>query len=142
LHFFPDAILYSEWIVQNKTTVHSNVLIVDQIGLLSNLYNVATITYVGGGYNKSGIHNTLEAAVWGKPVFFGPNYQKFGEAVKLIECAGGFSVRNAEEWKIQLEKIDLELEHEGNQSQNFVQANAGATKKILDYIDENRLLTR
>jgi len=142
LEFFPDAIFLSDWIIRNETTFHSNVLIVDQVGLLSNLYNMATITYVGGGFNKTGIHNTLEAAVWGKPVFFGPNFQKFGEAIKLIECGGGFSVQNAQEWKVQLEKIDLELEKVGTHSQKFVQANAGATKKILDYIAENRLLTK
>jgi 3-deoxy-D-manno-octulosonic-acid transferase len=142
LEFFTDAIFLSDWIVQNETTTHSNVLIVDQVGLLSTLYNIATITYVGGGFNKSGIHNTLEPAVWGKPVFFGPNFQKFGEAIKLIECGGGFSVRNTEEWITQLEKNKLALEQVGTHSQKFVQANAGATKKILDYIAENLLLTK
>jgi 3-deoxy-D-manno-octulosonic-acid transferase len=56
--------------------------------MLSRLYYYATVTYIGGGFNKSGIHNTLEAAVWGKPVFFGPNYQKFKEAKELIARGG------------------------------------------------------
>ena len=59
--------------------------------MLSKLYQYATITYVGGGFSK-GIHNTLEAAVYGKPVLFGPNYEKFKEAIGLIETGGGFCI--------------------------------------------------
>jgi 3-deoxy-D-manno-octulosonic-acid transferase len=72
------------------------VLIVDTIGLLSRLYRYATVCYVGGGFGK-GIHNTLEAAVYGKPVMFGPNYKRFREAEALVQTGGGICVRNANE---------------------------------------------
>ena len=72
------------------TTQNSNILIIDNIGMLSRLYKYAYITYVGGGFGK-GIHNTLEAAVYGKPVLFGPAYQKFNEAIELVANGGAVS---------------------------------------------------
>jgi 3-deoxy-D-manno-octulosonic-acid transferase len=121
-----------------------NVWIVDQMGLLSTLYSISTITYVGGGFNRSGIHNILEAAVWSKPVFFGPNHQKFREARELIRIGGGFSVANEEmwskilsEWKKHPEKIN----EAGRNSGEYVKKNTGATERIIDYIYKNRLLT-
>ena len=64
---------------------NADVLIIDCFGLLSSIYHYATVTYVGGGFGE-GIHNTLEAAVWGVPVIFGPNNQRFQEAQGLKEC--------------------------------------------------------
>ena len=68
--------------------------------MLSRLYYYATITYVGGGFGNDGIHNILEAAVYGKPVFFGPVYDKFNEAIDLLEFGGAYTVENA----LELEK--------------------------------------
>ncbi len=69
----------------------SRVLVIDCMGLLSSLYRHATLCYIGGGFNPSGIHNTLEAAVHGKPVLFGPNHEKFKEAVDLTEIGAARS---------------------------------------------------
>src|SRR6202012_1985375 len=66
-----------------------NVLIIDNIGMLSRLYRYATIAYVGGGFGDDGVHNVLEAAVYGKPVVFGPVIEKYIEAGELTECGGG-----------------------------------------------------
>jgi len=138
---FPDAVLYSQ------LTAHSSqpatCLIIDNIGMLSKLYHYATIAYVGGGFNK-GIHNTLEAAVYGKPVLFGPNYKKFKEAIGLIEYGGGISITSGSELSTILQKFisnKTELESSGKKSFEFVKQNKGATEKILDYIKANRLLT-
>ncbi|HET6723590.1 MAG TPA: 3-deoxy-D-manno-octulosonic acid transferase, partial [Chitinophagaceae bacterium] len=112
-------------------------------GMLSRLYHYATVTYVGGGFNR-GIHNTLEAAIYGKPVLFGPNYEKFREAIGLIEAGGGVCITSNTELVSQLKKIlnnRSELELRSKKSFEFVQANKGATQKILSYIQENRLLT-
>ena len=68
-----------------------NCLIIDNIGMLSRLYFYATITYVGGGFGDDGLHNILEAAVYGKPVIFGPEYDKNFEAEEMIECTGAIS---------------------------------------------------
>ena len=69
----------------------ADVLIIDCFGLLSSIYRYATVCYVGGGFGV-GIHNVVEAAVWGKPVFFGPNNQRFQEAQDLKACGGGLEI--------------------------------------------------
>ncbi len=140
---FPDAILHSQLKAHSSQPTTSNCLIIDNIGMLSKLYHYATITYVGGGFNK-GIHNTLEAAVYGKPVLFGPNYKKFREAVGLIEKGGGICIRSSNELSVILQKFinnKSELELSSKNSFEFVKQNKGATEKILHYIKANRLLT-
>jgi 3-deoxy-D-manno-octulosonic-acid transferase len=74
-----------------ETVNEADVLIIDSVGMLSSLYQYGTIAYIGGGFGK-GIHNILEPATFGLPVFFGPNYQKFKEAVDLIKLGGAFSI--------------------------------------------------
>ena len=140
---FPDAVLYSQLIAHSSPPITSNRLIIDNIGMLSRLYHYAAIGYVGGGFNK-GIHNTLEAAVYGKPILFGPNYKKFKEAIGLIENGGGICITSSNELSAILQKFisnKTELELSGKNSFDFVKQNKGATGKILHYIDANRLLT-
>ena len=139
---FPEGILYSQLPTHNSP-LKSNCLIIDNIGMLSRLYRYATITYIGGGFNK-GIHNTLEAAVYGKPVLFGPNYKKFNEAIRLIETGGGISVALGDQLSTVVKKLLNDKEELKLRSRNafeFVTQNKGATKKIMSYIEENRLLT-
>jgi 3-deoxy-D-manno-octulosonic-acid transferase len=145
LTLFRDSKRYSDF-TKNKISnpEEVNVWIVDQMGLLSTLYSISTITYVGGGFNRSGIHNILEAAVWSKPVFFGPNHQKFREARELIRQGGGFSVANEESWSRVLEdwkKHPDKMSEAGRKSGEYVKENTGATERIIDYIYKNRLLT-
>ena len=140
---FPNAILYSQLVAQNSPLRISKYLIIDNIGMLSRLYYYATVTYIGGGFNK-GIHNTLEAAVYGKPVLFGPNYKKFKEAIELIATGGGIRITSGTELSTILQKFisnKNELEVSGRNSFDFVKQNTGATGKILHYIEVNRLLT-
>ena len=111
--------------------------------MLSRLYHYATITYIGGGFNK-GIHNTTEAAVYGKPVLFGPNYKKFKEAIGLIETGGGVCVNSSAALTSQLKRLLTNKDVLASSSKNsfdFVKQNKGATEKILHYIKANRLLT-
>ena len=144
---FYNSIFYSEWIAINKTNGNSdlktNCVIIDNIGMLSRLYKYATITYVGGGFGYNGLHNILEAAVYGKPVIFGPEYEKNFEAEELIESTGAISIESA----IELEKIvnnllnkPEEIESRGNAAKNYIYNNAGASQKIINYIQLNRLL--
>jgi 3-deoxy-D-manno-octulosonic-acid transferase len=93
-----DYTLYSEINTQqiNQSPNDSNtkrILIIDNIGMLSSIYQYGTIAYIGGGFG-SGIHNTLEPIAFGLPVIFGPKYQKFEEAHQLIKAGGGFSINN------------------------------------------------
>jgi len=140
---FPNAVLHSQLKARSSQSIISNRLIIDNIGMLSKLYHYATIAYVGGGFNK-GIHNTLEAAVYGKPVLFGPNYKKFKEAIGLIETGGGICISSSNELSVILQKFishKSELELSSKNSFDFVKQNKGATEKILHYIEANRLLT-
>jgi 3-deoxy-D-manno-octulosonic-acid transferase len=123
--------------------VEAKTMIIDSMGLLSKLYHYATVTYVGGGF-KSGIHNTLEAVVYGKPVLFGPRYQKFKEARDLLEKGAAFSVTNAAEFKPRIDHLlndPSELLKAGAAAKNYVEENTSATGKVVQYIQENRLLT-
>ena len=144
---FPEAVLYSQLQVSNTIPTGAgrtpNILIIDNIGMLSRLYKYAYITYVGGGFGK-GIHNTLEAAVYGKPVLFGPIYHKFNEASDLISVGGAISINNtgdciqAIQNLLQDEKLYLSS---SESARRYVYSNKGATEKILHFIQENRLLT-
>src|SRR5690606_8440581 len=71
-----------------------DVLIIDSIGILSSVYRYGDIAYIGGGFGV-GIHNILEAATFGLPVLFGPNYEKFKEAVDLLEMQGAFAISDS-----------------------------------------------
>ena len=121
-----------------------NVLIIDNIGMLSRLYRYATITYVGGGFGDDGVHNVLEAAVYGKPVVFGPVIEKYVEAVELTDCGGGLIIDSA----LEAEKVFNQLLQNANErveageaASSYVYSRRGATARIITYIYENRLLT-
>jgi 3-deoxy-D-manno-octulosonic-acid transferase len=111
-------------------------LIIDCYGLLSSIYRYGKVAYIGGGFGVS-IHNTLEAAVYGIPVLFGPKYQKFMEAVSLIERGGAYSVNNYDELHALLDRLFSDeqfLKETGRKANNYVITNSGATNKILDMI--------
>jgi 3-deoxy-D-manno-octulosonic-acid transferase len=143
LVIFPRALRFSMLSPGLMSSPHE-VLIIDNIGMLSRLYRHAQVCYVGGALRPQGLHNILEAAVYGKPVLFGPYYQKYHEATGLIEAGGAFSIRDAQEFS---EKVNGLLENAGQRETHgrsaaaFVASRRGATEKILHYIQENRLLT-
>lgn len=108
-------------------------LIIDCFGLLSSIYRYATVCYVGGGFGVS-IHNTLEAAVWGKPVIFGPENKKFQEAQGLKACGGGMEITGADDFHRIMQRFISEpqtIEEAGRLAGDFVQQKTGATGKIL-----------
>lgn len=114
------------------------VLVIDCIGILSSLYRYADFAYIGGGFGV-GIHNTLEAAVYGVPLAFGPNYRKFQEAIDLIECNGATSVDNASELYQVIDNCvkDKELrDFRGRSCRNYVEKMLGATDKIVSVLEK------
>jgi 3-deoxy-D-manno-octulosonic-acid transferase len=120
------------------------VLIIDNIGMLSRLYRYATIAYVGGGFGDDGVHNVLEAAVYGNPVIFGPVIEKYIEAVELTECGGGIVIDSALEAESVFNRLlndREEYRQTGDASRDYVHSKKGATGKIILYLQENRLLT-
>ena len=135
---FPDAVTYSQ--AEKVSLADKNILIIDNVGMLSRLYHYATITYIGGGFNKSGIHNTLEAAVWGKPVFFGPNFQKFKEAKELVQQKAAYSIKESNELAEQINILlnnQILLQQASDSARNYVLKNVGATNLIHQFIRQN-----
>lgn len=139
---FPDSILFSQLTAPRSPL--PSCLIIDNIGMLSRLYHYAHITFVGGSFRKSGVHNVLEAAVYGRPVLYGPEYKKYSEAVELVRSGGGICVKDAGECTETLRSLlqkKEEYELSCRQSRDYVWKNKGATERILQFIQEKRLLT-
>ena len=102
----------------------------------SSIYRYGQIAYIGGGFG-AGIHNLPEAAVYGIPVIFGPNYKKFLEAKELIKQGGGFTISNEKELNKVLKDFVTspeDLEIAGDAATNYIYKSAGATDKIVDKI--------
>lgn len=138
---FPGAALYSELPADTRDI---SCLIIDNIGMLSRLYKYGYACFVGGGLKQEGVHNVLEAAVYYKPVLFGPFYKKYAEATGLVEHGGAFPVKNTAELVSQLGRLitDPAICEEAKKSAgDFVSSHSGAVKKIMDYIQQKRLLT-
>ena len=108
-------------------------LIINNFGMLSSIYYYGTVAYVGGGFGV-GIHNLLEAAVYGMPVVFGPNHTAFREALKLKECGGGISIASYEDFEREMNRLIANPEKAGAAAGNYVSSNKGASDKILGEI--------
>ena len=118
---------------ETKEISNDEVLIIDIIGLLSKIYKYADISYIGGAF-KTGLHNILEAAVFEKPIFFGPYFQKFNEAVELVEQGAAFPVKNAAEMEHKMvcfKENPAFYEETCRICKKYVGRNLGATGKIM-----------
>jgi len=125
------AIKYSEATAERVT--NAEVLVVDKMGLLSSLYQYGTVAYVGGGFGKN-IHNLPEAVVFGIPVVFGPNYQKFNEAIDLIKLQSGFTINTEDELCQKIGHLLRDADYCnwcGNAAKAYIYEGSGATGKIL-----------
>ena len=129
----PGAVLFSKLADADH---NAHVLIIDNIGLLSSIYQYGSIAYIGGGFG-AGIHNTLEAAAFGLPVVFGPKYDKFQEAKDLIDLQAAISISDQHE----LKKAFLQFSSDGNKagiiSKEYVAAKKGSTEQIITYISKH-----
>lgn len=134
---FPNSIRFSQY--EHATMQNgSSILIIDNIGMLNRLYNYATVTYVGGAWGTKGIHNILEAAVFGKPVLYGPNFSKNYEAQELIDVGGAFSYNDPVGISKQLALLfsdETLLEQASESAGDFVKNHIGATEIIMEYIN-------
>lgn len=133
---FPQAVRYSHYTAGGTQPNSSRVLIIDNIGMLSSLYGYGDFAYIGGGFHAPGIHNTLEAAAYGVPVVFGPNYYKFDEARGLLNLGAALSVEDELELLVAADKLSDEdyRKDMGQKAAAFVQEHAGATERICNYI--------
>jgi 3-deoxy-D-manno-octulosonic-acid transferase len=111
------------------------VLIIDAIGFLSHLYQYGHIAYIGGGFGAN-VHNILEAATYGLPTIFGPNYHKFDECVTLVREKGAFSIKNRNEFEAvwnQLQETTF-YNKASSTANNYVNTNAGGTQRIMSQL--------
>lgn len=128
------TVCYSEKELKDLSSYR--VLIIDTIGILSKIYKYSYISYVGGAF-ETGLHNILEAAVFGVPLFFGPHYSKFNEAVQLVALQGAFSITDYSEM---LQKCELYAQNQDEYAsvcqicKSFVQENLGSCQKIMEII--------
>jgi len=125
------------WNEDHETLRKASVAIVNEIGHLSALFRYADAAWIGGGYTHSGIHNIIEPAVYGLPVFFGPNYKRYREAEELIACGGAMSLTDPERCSDCLQDA-VQLRNMGEQSRQYVFRHLGATQKIYDYLSTEK----
>ena len=132
------TIRYSQMSNNNTQINEIQVFIIDTIGILSSLYPYGTIAYIGGGFGV-GIHNILEAATYGMPVIFGPNYKRFKEANDLIELSAAFPISNKEELDVVLKNLfenEQEKETASRWAKQYVIDNVGACNRIYSFVFE------
>jgi len=127
---FPGSCL---WNAGEHELRKSRVCLVHTVGQLAYLYKYADMVWMGGGFTRSGIHNIIEPAVFGVPIFFGPKYQRYLEATDMTGLGAAKSLEDAEALAaaLQNEKALLLM---GNNAQQYVHSQLGATAKIMDYL--------
>ena len=125
------SVLYTQTTPEEASK--ADYLIINCFGLLSSIYQYGQVAYVGGGFGV-GIHNVLEAAVWGMPVIFGPNNKNFQEAQGLLAAGGGFEIATDDNFAQLMDRLSSDskfLEESSTVASTFVQGQVGATEKVL-----------
>lgn len=132
LKLVPDAARYTQ-LIEGASTADQQVLLIDNIGILSSVYQYGEIAYIGGGFG-TGIHNTLEAAAFGLPVIFGPKYDKFQEAKDLLALQAAISIGSAEELSAAFIKLQKD-EQAGPAAKKYVEDKIGSTAQIVKHLE-------
>ena len=134
--FYGQTVRYTK--ANSASAATSRVLLIDTIGLLSSQYRYGQYAYIGGAFGK-GLHNILEAAAFGMPVFFGPKYDKFQEAQDLIARGGAFSITGTAQLEQAFAAVKYPSEayrKAAEASRSYVAENTGATARIMEYLDQ------
>jgi 3-deoxy-D-manno-octulosonic-acid transferase len=131
-----ESLKFSETTTQQLN--NSTTLFIDNIGMLSSLYQYADFAWIGGAYGK-GLHNILEAATFGLPIFFGnKKYKKFQEAVDLEELGGAKAITDTADFEIEFRKLydDLALRNQKLEIiKQYVKENTGGTDKVIEFVE-------
>ncbi|RED50408.1 3-deoxy-D-manno-octulosonic acid transferase [Seonamhaeicola aphaedonensis] len=129
------TVLFSE--KENENLREAQIFIIDTVGILSKIYSYASIAYVGGALGNTGLHNTLEPAVFGVPIIIGNHHHKFPEAKAMIDKGGMFSVSNHKDFTLILNKLAKESDFRvksGSKNREYIEENKGAVIQILNYL--------
>ena len=130
-----NTILFSE---KEKLEVSNyQVFIIDTIGILSKIYSYADIVFIGGAVGTTGLHNTLEPAVFGAPIIIGKNHKNFPEADEMIERGGMYSISNQKEFNYIMDSLISNTEkrvQSGKANASYISKNRGAVIQIIDYV--------
>ncbi len=135
-----DVVRYTQ-ITSEDRAAASDVIIVDTIGILSKVYRYCKYGYIGGGFGV-GIHNTLEAATFGIPLIFGPNYKRFMEAVHLVDIGAATPINDendAVKWLNNISNSPAIYDTTSAICKEYVKDNIGACKTIIDYINKHTI---
>ena len=133
--FEKETVLFSD---KSSITNKTQVLIIDSIGLLTKIYSYADIAYVGGAFN-TGLHNVSEPATFGVPILIGPEFQKFNEAVELVQKGACTVIHNQQEFNKMVKELfeNKNLRNQkGKVASSYVKDNKGATDLILNYLNK------
>ena len=131
LKLFPSALTYSQ-LTPDTIFTDQQILVIDNMGMLSAVYQYASIAYIGGGFG-TGIHNTLEAAAFGLPVIFGPKYDKFQEAKDLLNLGAARSIGTAEDLSAAFEQLQKD-KNTGSRAKKYVADKTGSTAQIVKFL--------
>lgn len=135
--FIPKTLLFSE--IKDKNPADYQILILDTVGILTKVYSYADISYVGGGFGKEGVHNVLEPAIFASPVIYGPIYDKFIEAVELLQYGGAVIIHNQNKFNEILVELLANKEKRiiiGEKAKEYVISKPDSVQLILDYFDK------
>ena len=125
---------YIRYTQATPLTLHKcRTMVIDTMGLLSSIYRYGQVAYIGGGFG-TGIHNTLEAAVYGMPVIFGPKWQKFREAQGLLHAGAATSISNYQTLAAALDNAFAQQDTMGKNADMYVKSELGATDTIYHYL--------
>lgn len=133
MKLIPGAARYTQ-LEEQPSGPDQQVLIIDNIGILSSAYQYGKIAYIGGGFG-TGIHNTLEAAAFGLPVIFGPKYDKFQEAKDLLALQAAISIRSFEELSAAFIKLQKD-QQAGPAAKKYVTDKTGSTDQIIQHLEQ------
>ena len=130
------TVLYSE--KEDQDVANAQVFIIDTIGLLSKIYSYADIAYIGGAMGSTGLHNTLEAAVFGVPIIIGNKHSEFPEAQAMIDISGMYEISNQQEFNNILNLLITDKQKRkasGKHNLDYINQNKGAVNHILKYLN-------
>ena len=130
------VVCYSD--MEDKNLKDFDVLIIDTIGILTKVYSYADFAYVGGGF-ATGLHNTMEPAVFGIPIIIGPQYHGFKEAEDLVTKGGILSISDQDGFNELMRKLienPAKAKEQGIINSAYINANVGAANRILDHISQ------